>query len=167
MLGKCDQMEFSQFVGIARRIWLRHNEVIHGGTFLHPNTIVQQATQAVEIYQTLRVGTLRYEAPIGTPTTLLWKAPPLGWYKVNWDAGVNHTKGRVGLEAIIWDHQGKMWALKSLTRHGFLDPTTVETMAATIVVKFCKEMGIMQVLLEGDAKLVVDAVNSWVPNESG
>ena len=33
MLGMCDRTEFQQFVGIARRIWLWQNEVVHGGFF--------------------------------------------------------------------------------------------------------------------------------------
>ena len=36
MLGKCDMVEFAQFVSIARRIWLRRREVVHGGPFMHP-----------------------------------------------------------------------------------------------------------------------------------
>lgn len=40
MLSKCGIDEFQLFVGIARRIWLRRNVVIHEGTFLHPNDVV-------------------------------------------------------------------------------------------------------------------------------
>ncbi|XP_059436153.1 uncharacterized protein LOC132169082 [Corylus avellana] len=53
-----------------------------------------------------------------------------------------------------------------MTRRGFLDPTSAETLAAIMAVQLCTEMGMKQVQLEGDAKVVVDAVNSLLPDES-
>lgn len=44
---KCTQEELQQFVGIARRIWLRRNEVVHGGGFTHPSVILQQSLRAI------------------------------------------------------------------------------------------------------------------------
>jgi hypothetical protein len=44
----CDDEAISLFVGIARRIWFRRNEVIHGGLFSHPNVLVQRAREDVE-----------------------------------------------------------------------------------------------------------------------
>ncbi|XP_059431507.1 uncharacterized protein LOC132165012 [Corylus avellana] len=96
----------------------------------------------------------------------LEKNPPLGWVKANWDAGVNHQTGRVGLEVVIRDHQGRMWAAKCVTRLGFLEPTATKTLAATMATQLCTEMGFMQVQLEGDAKVVVDVVTSMLPDES-
>jgi hypothetical protein len=39
------------FVGIARRIWMRRNEVLHGGSFTHPSVIIQQVQKAIEEFQ--------------------------------------------------------------------------------------------------------------------
>jgi hypothetical protein len=47
---KCNQDELVQFVGLARRIWLRRNEVVHGGVFSHPRTILQQTTNSIQEY---------------------------------------------------------------------------------------------------------------------
>jgi hypothetical protein len=73
----------------------------------------------------------------------------------------------VGLGAVIGDHQGRMWAAKSLTRLGLLDPLAAETIVATMAAILCNEMGIRQVQPKGDAKEVVDAVNSSLPDDSG
>jgi hypothetical protein len=51
MFSKCDITEFQQFVGVARRIWLWRNGVVHGGLFLHPNTIFKQALMAMEEFK--------------------------------------------------------------------------------------------------------------------
>jgi hypothetical protein len=38
---QCDPEEIKQFVGIARRLWMRRNEVVHGGRMTHPNGLVR------------------------------------------------------------------------------------------------------------------------------
>jgi hypothetical protein len=43
----CDEEELHLFVGIARQVWLRRNEFVHGGLFTHPTVLVQQTTDAV------------------------------------------------------------------------------------------------------------------------
>jgi hypothetical protein len=43
----CDEEELRLFVGIAKRIWFRRNELIHGGPFTHPDVLVQQAHQSL------------------------------------------------------------------------------------------------------------------------
>lgn len=142
MFSKCDRLEFFQFVGIARRIWLRRNEVIHGGPFLHPSRIVQQATQAMEVFQALRSGSKITPPPADHPTINPWMAPPNGWFKANWDAGVNRRKGCVGIGVVIRDHQGKMWASKCQTCPGLLDPPAAEAVASFMAAQLCLEMGI-------------------------
>ena len=47
MLGRCTIKEFIHFVGTARRIWLRRNEVVHGGRFWHPGEIIQQVQTSI------------------------------------------------------------------------------------------------------------------------
>jgi ribonuclease HI len=97
----------------------------------------------------------------------VWKPHRQGWFKANWDAGIDKQNGRVGFGVVIRNHCGAMVASKSHFRTGFIDPTTAEAMAALMAVQFCVEMGIQQVILEGDAKNVVAAVTSDEPDESG
>ncbi|XP_059454926.1 uncharacterized protein LOC132185130 [Corylus avellana] len=73
---KCDQMEFSQFLSIARRIWLQWNEVVHGGSFSHSNNIVQQAPQATEVFTSLLVRVKIEREPTRESSVNKWKAPP-------------------------------------------------------------------------------------------
>jgi hypothetical protein len=47
MVRLCDEDELRLFVSIARRIWFRRNEVVHGGPFTHPTVLVHQAMEAV------------------------------------------------------------------------------------------------------------------------
>ena len=56
--------------------------------------------------------------------------------------------------------------VKVLVWEGFLDPKSVEAMGATMVAHFCRDLGMERIQLEGDAKIVIDAVNSWRQDDS-
>jgi hypothetical protein len=47
MFQHCNEDELRLFGSIARRIWFRRNEVVHGGSFIHPTILIQQAKDAV------------------------------------------------------------------------------------------------------------------------
>jgi hypothetical protein len=50
MFRICEDEELCRFGGIARRIWLRRNEVIHDGPFMHPKILLQQAGEAWDLF---------------------------------------------------------------------------------------------------------------------
>jgi hypothetical protein len=80
--------EIFQFVGIVRRIWLRRNEVVHEGSFLHPNTLVHKAKTTLEEF----LAVSPYVTAQLNLTTIhgvqRWCAPNSRWVKVNWDASL-------------------------------------------------------------------------------
>ena len=55
VFGSCGQEDIALFVGIARRIWLRRNEVLHGGKFLHPSELILQTRKAITEFQQAHV----------------------------------------------------------------------------------------------------------------
>jgi ribonuclease HI len=152
--------EMSYFVGLARRNWMRRNEVIHGGRFTHPNRIVSSTEQAIEDFNTAMD---RGGEPVLANSNLSpggWKAPEVGWLKANWDAAIDESRGRTGLGVIIRDSNGVMTAARCVTKQGCLNPAVGEAKAVLAAFQFCRELGIQQVHFEGDAKGVVDAIRS-------
>jgi hypothetical protein len=142
----CSHAEFAQFVSTAWRIWLRRNEVLHGGAFLHPSQIVKNVSQAGEKFQEVLAGRKPQQnsnEDISLPT---WTAPPHDCLKANWDAGFDRKQGKMGLGVVIRDQRGKMWASKCQTREGYLDSTTGEAMAALMAAELCAAMGIRKVV---------------------
>ena len=49
-MRSCKEDEFQLFVEIARRMWFRRNEIIHGEPFTHPTALVQQVREAIDDY---------------------------------------------------------------------------------------------------------------------
>ena len=74
---KCTQAEFALFAGVAWRIWLRRNELLHGGTFLHLNVILKNSARAVEELSTLDNKMFLPTNPLEDRAVVRWKAPPL------------------------------------------------------------------------------------------
>jgi ribonuclease HI len=67
---------------------------------------------------------------------------------------------QMGLGAMIRDSTRTMLAARCEIRRGILSPVAAEAKAALLTVRLCCELGFRKIHLEGDAKIVVDAVNS-------
>lgn len=52
VFAKCSFEDVRTFVGLARRIWLRRNEVVHGGAFTPPSVLLHLTTSAITDLQT-------------------------------------------------------------------------------------------------------------------
>ena len=82
----------------------------------------------------------------------------MGWFRVNWDAAVGKQTGRTGLGVVIRDHHGELMAARSLTYVGLLDPAAAEAVAATMAIQLAWDKGYRQVYMEGDVKVIIDAI---------
>jgi ribonuclease HI len=89
-----------------------------------------------------------------------WTAPNSGGKKANWDVAINKAQGNVGVGVIIRDENGWIVAAMSRTRQGLLEPTTGEAFGAFQAARLITELGLQNIILEGDAKQIVDAINS-------
>ena len=89
-----------------------------------------------------------------------WLAPSQGRYRANWDMAIDKAHGKVGIGVMIRDEKGRAVAIMSKTRIGTLEPTAGEALAAYHAVCLCRELGLQNIYLEGDAKQIVEAINS-------
>ncbi|XP_059431700.1 uncharacterized protein LOC132165234 [Corylus avellana] len=160
MFSKCNSEEMALFVGLARRIWLRQNDILHEGTFSHPQAISLQVKQAVEDFKKAQMEGDDDMLVREHQRSNYWMAPSLGWFKANWDASFDNKASRMGLGVvIICDQNGGLFAARCGVRMGSLSPARAETMAALLAIRQCKELGLTHVHVEGDAKSIIDAVN--------
>ncbi|XP_059460184.1 uncharacterized protein LOC132189464 [Corylus avellana] len=150
------------FIENARRLWFRRNKWIHEGVFTHPNDLVLAVGTAVDEVQQVNMTkipkhTLRVEAQ------QQWKKPPEGWLKVNCDAALDVRNGRIGVGVLVRDHEGRVMAARSVTKSGFLEPTAAEALALFEGVRLCKDLGILNLIVEGGAQVVVNAIQARDP----
>ena len=83
-----------------------------------------------------------------------WKPPEAGQFKVNYDGAIFREQGRAGIGVVIRNSDGAV--LASLSQQIPL-PTTVaqvEALAARRATEFSLEIGIDQVIIEGDSEVI-------------
>ncbi|XP_059461922.1 uncharacterized protein LOC132190915 [Corylus avellana] len=162
LLGKCDDEALQLLVGVTRNIWRRRNEWIHEGKFISPNNIVRITNSGVEEYMKANLHNHSQRGDDESPTR--WKAPANGWVKVNWEIALDKANGRIGVGVIVRNEVGAVIAAKGSTRLGLQDATAAEALGAFLAVCLCKGLRFTQIYLEGDAKIVVDAVTAGEPS---
>jgi ribonuclease HI len=139
---------------------MRRNETLHGGLFVHPNTLVQQTIQAMDDF-CMAQGRGELTRHLGDPQPILgWKALEVGWFKANWDAAEGEKSGHTGLGVVIRDSHGILQGARCATRQGCLDPALDEAVAMLLSIQLCRDLGLTRIHFEGDAKGVVDGINS-------
>jgi hypothetical protein len=122
-----------------------------------PHEIGKMASLAIEEFT--RCNETKLENAINSDIVqTTWMRPPPEWFKINCDAAVDGNKGVIGGGLITRDSAGKPYATRSFTKRGYLDPTTAEAMVVVQAARFCKEMGVNNVIVEGDASTIIAAL---------
>lgn len=160
MAANSDIKELEIFSVIARRIWLRRNLVVHEDSFLHPNQVVRESVTSLEEYWNANDRVTEATDQQATLTTIPWQLPPTMMLKINWDAAMGEKCGRIGLGVIARDCWGRVLIARSMTKMLDVHLATAAALAAV------KELGANGLIIEGDAKKVVQAVNSHLPCNS-
>ena len=167
VIRRCSIGEVELFAVLAHRIWLRRNDVVHGGTFTHPTELVRDAEIALADFHRANNGVRqRREEPDNTSVEK-WKPPPENMVKINWDAALDKHRKTIGLGIIARDERGSVLAAARKTMSLVVEPVVAESMAALHALIFCHEQGYQEVVFEGDALQVVKAVTSDSPCNAG
>jgi ribonuclease HI len=160
VLSRSGVEDFGFFVQLARQMWFRRNKWVNEGIFINPNDIIRQTEELAEEFKKVNMPESTNGAVENIDRKKKWEAPPHGWYKVNWDVAIDKLQQRVGVGVVIREENGQVVAAMSKTRQGTLEPTSGEAFAAYQATCLCKDLGLQHINLEGDAKQVVEAVNS-------
>jgi hypothetical protein len=87
---KLDDSTFHLFITIARHIWLRRNNVVHGDEMLAPTTVMKQALEQTANFEKARESCFKAPTyPIQPTREKKWEKPPVNVVKVNWGASIS------------------------------------------------------------------------------
>ncbi|GAB2242012.1 hypothetical protein Droror1_Dr00018787 [Drosera rotundifolia] len=101
---------------------------------------------------------------LGERSLRSWQPPPFGCVKINVDAAVRVEATFVG--CIARNHQGKVLKAYSAKLPAF-DALTAEAEGYKAAARWAISMGFEDVIIEGDAKRVVDSYNKGAPARYG
>ncbi|KAF5468365.1 hypothetical protein F2P56_012522 [Juglans regia] len=152
-----DSRIIQEFAVVARKIWWRRNKFLFEGTFAHPNAVVREARGTLDMLVEEESRLAR-----GQTNTQVedWQAPPSNWIKLNWDSAVDKVNGVIGVGVTVRDSIGYTIATKQTNKILFPDPLLAEAFGALKAVQFGVELGLSQVVVEGDSLQVINALRS-------
>jgi hypothetical protein len=119
MLSKED---LGLFVVTAKGIWKRRNTCVHGGVFVHPNSIVMATQDLHSQFLKANVNTVNQEVDQIEEEGRKWSNTPDDVFKVNWDAALAKDQSGIGVGVIIRDGNGSVIAALSKTVNARMDP---------------------------------------------
>jgi hypothetical protein len=158
-----DEEERHLMVTVARLIWLRRNKLVFEGVFQGPKSIVRVAREQVEAFNEATRRHCTHRPSNTVQEEVVWKKPPLGTLKFNWDAAVDKEGGRIGMGVIARDSVGEVVVMNSVPMDFVQDPSLVEALAARQAVELSLAMGLENCIFEGDALEVIKAINQEEP----
>ncbi|KAF5442049.1 hypothetical protein F2P56_036930, partial [Juglans regia] len=157
LLQAMDSRIIQEFAVVARKIWWRRNKFLFEGTFAHPNAVVREARGTLDLL-------IEEESRLGRGQTNTqvedWQAPPSNWIKLNWDSAVDKANGVIGVGVAVRDSLGYTIATKKTNKLLFPNPLLAKAFGALKAVQFGVELGLSQVVVEGDSLQVINILRS-------
>jgi len=93
------------------------------------------------------------------PSQSSWNPSNADTVKVNWDAAVDKRKNLMGVGVIARNNSGAVLAAQCAVQRFILDPAIAEVIGAKMGAKLGRTLGLHSIFLEGDASVVVSALN--------
>jgi hypothetical protein len=144
----------------AHKLWTRRNRIVFGGKLLPLKCLVIEARESLSEFQQIRSSLSCPVVVVVSPCPSLWEKPPIDWIKMNWDAVLDKAKKVMGVGLRARDFKGRVRACMCSHIPYIFDPSMAEAFASRTWVELLKATGFQKLRMEGDAKMVVEALNS-------
>ncbi|XP_075665153.1 uncharacterized protein LOC142634774 [Castanea sativa] len=147
---KHDHAELEILATAAWGIWKNRNDVTHGGTSKSPTAIVNNARRYIKEHKqaTNFLGPQPAQAPVP------WKPPSSDWYKINVDGAVFKETRCCGIGVVARNDRGQIIGALSKKLHFPLGALEAEEKAMECRIIFVWELGLKQIIIEGDSQIV-------------
>ncbi|XP_042954621.1 uncharacterized protein LOC122291036 [Carya illinoinensis] len=163
MIKKLSQenIELAAACSTTYHIWTRRNAYTFQNQPKNPASIVSLAQTDLaslkEIKQSNNTNAVRSQE---RGPSQLWKPPEWPFFKVNFDVAFDKDKESMGMGIILRDSEGGLQATFTAPKTHILLAFQAKVSALHRAMELCSELGLNQVIIEGDAKVVIDSVNS-------
>ena len=146
-------------IAAAWGIWNNRNDVRHGGSSKTATVIVTNAYRYMKEFRQVTA----VKVPRRESMQERWKPPPHGWYKINIDGATFKDEGHSGLGIIVRNDRGEIMGALSKRIRFPLGALEAEAKAAECGVIFAWELGLREVIIEGDSQVVIHALSTEQP----
>ncbi|XP_042942878.1 uncharacterized protein LOC122277061 [Carya illinoinensis] len=160
MKGKLTEPDLEMIAATMRMLWLRRNELVFDKKFRSPRSVIRDSKESLQEYQAANQMLKRgNNLAMAVRQGQHWEVPREDFVKTNWDAAVDLKNKKVGIGIIIRDENGDVLVAACGRRKYLHHPATAESLALRRAAEIYTELNYTKVILEGDAKGVIEAVN--------
>ena len=145
------------FAFLAWNIWNNRNHLKHEGKCKTAKTIFSDTNRFVEEFRQGITSTNHTSRP-RPKAVAQWHPPEFGWYKINVDGAVFKDAGNCGVGVIIRNEEGSLMGVMSKKLSLHLGALEVEAKATDEGIRLAKDLGLKDVVIEGDVKVVMSAL---------
>ncbi|XP_042958071.1 uncharacterized protein LOC122293596 [Carya illinoinensis] len=158
LMQELDEVSLQEFVVVARRVWWRRNCFIFNNDFKHPKSVIREAHATLTLLNGEN-NNITTSPSLTCRSPDVWTHPPPNWYKINWDSSVNKQKYQVGVGVIVRDCKGHVMATMRHNKQMYPDPLLAESYGALQAAKLGVDLGLRQIILEGDSLQVINTLH--------
>ena len=148
------ELEWDRLACTVWCIWKNRNAAKFEGKFKQAKDVASEALALVDEFKG-QVEASRQRVP---RRTVAWTPPRKDWYKVNVDGAVFEELGNCGIGVVIRNYRGLLMGAMSKKLDLPLGALEVEAKAFEEGIMLVGDLGLGNICLEGDAKLVTDAL---------
>ncbi|XP_042950060.1 uncharacterized protein LOC122282171 [Carya illinoinensis] len=144
-----------------RKVWLRRNTFVFENKLTCPKRLLLSAIEALEDYkQATRRNKIEVQEEARPVHNAAWTRPLAEFVKVNWDASLGLKRGKMGMGVIMRDENGEALLVACDNKLNVQSAEVAECHAIWKALKVCSDLNVHKVIFEGDAKVVIAAVQS-------
>ncbi|KAF5477203.1 hypothetical protein F2P56_003868 [Juglans regia] len=167
LVHKLNQEELEKVAAIMRNIWLRRNKFVLEDKFSSPNRTIRATLKILEEFQRAQKDLISNHSAIGTSRSVeKWKRPGEEMVKVNWDTSFDSSNLKMGAGIVLRDGESEVLVALCMSKMNVNHLILAEFHALWRAVELCIELNMKNIVFEGDALVVIKAVNSkkevWV-----
>lgn len=146
-------------------IWKDRCDAIHQGKTPNTFSTVRRVTYYLDpcLHPNNQPNAHRNCSIISAPNISNWHPPPLGVYKLNIDASFDIVSNELGTGIVLRDSAGICEGIKGTYSNGALSAEEGESIAVKEALLWARAKGLNNILIEGDAKVVMKAISEGTP----
>ena len=138
LIDRLSTDELEQFLVQAWIIWNQQNGLIHRKKLQAAELLIKRAQNFTAEF---RQANIQLSVSVTIPAPTRWTAPPLGHFKLNFDASIFQEGGASGIGAIIRNNRGEVMTSLSTKGPPVACSEEAEILACRCVVEFALECG--------------------------
>lgn len=131
--------ELLEAVTVARMLWTRRNDFVFNRSFTPPLQIMDAAKSSIAGFS--KAVSSDSSSPNARPMhNMVWIKPPIGCWKINWDAAIAKELKKMGIGVVIRDAAGSIVAVKSKVIPYVVEPTLAEMVASWYALELGRQL---------------------------